>query len=95
MVYKMSDNNCRVCGLFISDLPWGTTGKCPSYEICPCCGVEFGNEDYTVESTKRYRKRWISEGSNWFNPKEKPENWNKEEQFKNIPQAFCRVDAGE
>ncbi len=46
----MNEHNCRVCGLYIDDLPWGEDGNCPTYEICSCCGVEFGNEDYTVES---------------------------------------------
>lgn len=84
----MNEHNCRVCGLYIDDLPWGKDGNCPTYEICSCCGVEFGNEDYTIESTKQYREKWINEGMNWFEPSEKPENWDKEEQFKNIPQDF-------
>lgn len=84
----MNDHNCRVCGLYFEDLPWGQDGRSPSYEICPCCGVEFGNEDYTVSAAKRYRNRWISEGANWFNPKEKPKNWIREDQFKEIPEEF-------
>lgn len=35
---------CRVCGLYLGYQPWGEDGKTPSYEICPCCGVEFGYE---------------------------------------------------
>lgn len=84
----MSNHNCRVCGLYSNDLPWGVEGNCPTYEICPCCGVEFGNEDYTISSTRQYREKWLSEGGNWFEPKEKPEKWDKEEQFKNIPKEF-------
>ncbi len=81
-------NNCRVCGLYTEDLPWGYDGNSPSYEICLCCGVEFGNEDYTIESIKKYRQRWISDGVNWFDPNEKPINWNVEEQLKNIDKEF-------
>jgi hypothetical protein len=84
----MNEHNCRVCGLYIDDLPWGEDGNCPTYEICSCCGVEFGNEDYTIEATKQYRAKWINKGMNWFEPSEKPENWDKDEQFKNIPQEF-------
>ena len=84
----MNEHNCRVCGFYIDDLPWGEDGNCPTYEICPCCGVEFGNEDSSKESTKRYREKWINEGLTWFDPKEKPKEWNKEEQFRNIPQEF-------
>ena len=32
----MSRHNCRVCGYYIDDLPWGKDGNCPTYEICPC-----------------------------------------------------------
>lgn len=84
----MNRHNCRVCGYYNDNLPWGKDGNCPTYEICPCCGVEFGNEDCTKESTKQYRKKWINDGAKWFEPEEKPKNWNKEEQFINIPQEF-------
>lgn len=53
----MTDHNCRVCGLHIDDLPWGQDGNSPTYDICPCCGVEFGYEDYTAESARRYREK--------------------------------------
>jgi hypothetical protein len=67
----MSSHNCRACGLYIDDLPWGEGRNCPTYKICLCCGVECGNEDYTIESARRHRVKWISEGANWFNPEEK------------------------
>ncbi len=70
-------------------------GNCPIYKICPCCGVEFGNEDYTIESTKWDKHKWIIEGTNWFIPKEKPEQWNKEEQFKHIPEKFIQKVLGD
>lgn len=84
----MKEHNCRVCGLYIDDKPWGENGMCPTYEICPCCGVEFGNEDYTIESIKEYRTQWIKKGYQWFNPKEKPENWNLEIQMLNIADEY-------
>ena len=37
---------CRICGYRLGFEPWGDDGKTPTYEICPCCGVEFGNEDW-------------------------------------------------
>jgi len=85
----MIEHHCRVCGLYIDTPPWGEDGNCPTYEYCPCCNVEFGYQDYTMESTKRYREKWIKEGANWFESKEKPEKWDMEEQFKNIPQEFA------
>jgi hypothetical protein len=84
----MSEHNCRVCGLYINELPWEEDGQSPTYEICPCCGVEFGNEDYTIESIKKYRTEWIQTGAKWFSPKEKPFIWNIESQLQNIPKEF-------
>ena len=81
-------HTCRICGLYIEELPWGEDGLSPTYEICPCCGVEFGNEDYTVESAKRYRIEWINKGLNWFDPSEKPKYWNEKEQLNDIPKEF-------
>jgi hypothetical protein len=79
--------HCRICGYNNYPDEFWENGI-SLYIICPCCGGESGNEDYTVESTKQYREKWLSEGANWFEAKEKPEKWNKEEQFKNIPQEF-------
>jgi hypothetical protein len=78
-----------VCGLYTDNQPWGEDGNCPTYEICSCCGVEFGNEDYTIESVKNYRGEWINKGSVWFDPEEKPKDWNLEKQLKNVPKEFA------
>ncbi|BEG98213.1 hypothetical protein [Bacteroides sedimenti] len=84
----MKEHNCRVCGLYIEDKPWGKDGLCPTYEICPCCGVEFGNEDYTPESIKRFRNNWIQQGAKWDESRDKPENWNLNEQLRDIPDDY-------
>lgn len=42
----------------------------PSYEVCPSCGFEFGNDDNpgTADpcSFEQYRADWIAEGSQRF-----------------------------
>jgi hypothetical protein len=81
----MKNHNCSVCGLYIEDAPWGEDNKTPTYEICPCCGVEFGNEDYTTKSVAAYRSKWLSEGATWFLKKQKPMEWDLEVQLKDIP----------
>ena len=81
-------NFCRVCGLFHEDAPWGESGTYPTFNICECCGVEFGYEDVSVNSVKAYRNKWLSLGSIWFSIKFKPSNWNIDEQLKNIPTCF-------
>jgi hypothetical protein len=63
-------------------------GNCPTYEICPCCGVEFGYEDSTIQSTQAFRKVWIEDGLKWFSAREKPENWSPEQQMADIPEPF-------
>jgi len=86
-----SKNNimaCRVCGLLQLDPPWGEDGKNPSFEICACCGVEFGYEDVLLKSVHAYRKRWIEDGAQWVDKKAKPNNWNMTDQLENIPEVF-------
>lgn len=84
----MKKNYCRICGLFIENEPWGNDGKCPIYEICPCCGVEFGNEDYTTESIHKYREEWLLNGAKWHEPKCMPVNWDLKEQMQNISDEY-------
>ena len=57
-----------------------------SYEICPCCGVEYGFDDFDFENLTfdTVRNKWLSEGAKWFMKKEKPKNWDLEEQLKNL-----------
>ena len=42
----------------------------PSYEICPRCGFEFGNDDNPGTappvSFEEYRREWEARGSPWF-----------------------------
>lgn len=85
---KIENFACRVCGLIQCEEPWGESGENPSFEICDCCGVEFGYEDYTKESVKAYRKKWLETGANWWELKKKPKNWDIEKQLQNIPVNF-------
>jgi len=81
-------NVCRVCGAKQPEPPWGDDGLTPSYEICDCCGVEFGYEDMNINALKRYREKWLKKGAVWFNDKEKPAEWSLDEQLKNIPEKY-------
>ena len=79
------NNFCPVCGYPLGNYnPWGDDGKTPTFDICPCCGVEWGNEDYTTESRTEYHNKWLADGAKWFEPQKKPVNWNLEEQLKDI-----------
>jgi hypothetical protein len=54
---------CRVCGLIQDDPPWGNDNNTPSFNICSCCGVEFGYEDATLNAIKNYRTTWLANGA--------------------------------
>jgi hypothetical protein len=57
---------CPVCGY---DLP--SIGQ---YDICPCCGIEFGLHDATIHAL---RNAWIAGGCQWWSKSDPvPQNWN-------------------
>ena len=79
---------CLVCGLDLAgldDLPWGADGDSPTYNFCPCCGVEFGYGDATIESAKRWRETWLAGGCEWFRPSERPNDWDASGQLAGLP----------
>ncbi|MGG5737376.1 hypothetical protein [Bacillus cereus group sp. IBL03679] len=82
-----SDMNfvCLVCGFNeLLEPPYDEDGD-PSYEICPCCGFQFGFDDCDQGHTfVKYRKKWLEEGGVWFINESKPAEWSLEEQLKNI-----------
>lgn len=79
---------CRVCGLFQKEPPWGADGITPTYEHCACCGVEFGYGDSTSVAILAWRERWLDAGAAWDNPSKKPVNWELNAQLDGIPDQF-------
>jgi len=79
---------CLVCGFVGLKEPPYDNNNYPSYEICPCCGFEYGFSDTSQGYTyKSYREEWILNGFVFFYGDLKPSNWGKEfliEQMKNI-----------
>lgn len=72
---------CPVCGLDgLKELPFNKQGE-PSYEICPCCGFEFG---FDQASYAEFRDSWINSGAQWYMLKQKPKGWNLQKQLKNL-----------
>jgi hypothetical protein len=77
---------CHVCGLERGDVaPWGPDGLCPTYEICECCGVEYGYEDCLPSGVVAARERWAAAGFQWRTPKLRPPAWNAAEQLNRLP----------
>lgn len=82
---ERSASVCRVCGLFTKNyFPWGLDGATPTYDICACCGVEFGYEDSSVNSVRGYRTKWIADGAKWWDHGQKPGGWNVDDQLKEL-----------
>jgi len=75
---------CRVCGYFSEDPPWGLDGCCPTYEYCPCCGVEWGNQDSLPTSADRFRARWLQRGGMWEDRTVPPDGLTTNERLKRL-----------
>lgn len=79
---------CRICGNLDDHPVWGADGQSPSFNICNCCGVEYGYEDCNLQAVRSYRTKWLEKGAQWLDPKKQPPNWSLEEQMKNIPEQY-------
>jgi hypothetical protein len=55
---------CPVCGYGMEDAP-------EDYNICPCCGTEFGNHDANT-SINNLRTAWLKNGLKWWSPVDEP-----------------------
>lgn len=84
--------NCRICGWTATFEPWGPDGKTPSYQICACCGAEFGTEDRWEEQIKRRRREWLLHPDSWFRPEMRPTHWNWQEQLRGIDPTYIWPD---
>lgn len=79
---------CRVCGFKLNYLPWERYNDDPTFELCPCCGVQFGVMDDRPFLAIKAREDWLRDGSGWFDPNQKPRDWQLEEQLKHVPKEF-------
>lgn len=63
-VKTMIDNitqYCYVCGFEFSKSPCYEHMKYPYYD-CPCCGFEYGIEEFESEAYMNSREKWINDG---------------------------------
>jgi hypothetical protein len=60
----------------------------PSYDVCPCCGYEFGNDDNPGTGLPidfhTYRQHWLRDGAKWFDDRQRPKDWNLNNQLRNV-----------
>ena len=80
--------HCYVCGAPAEEPPWGNDGRTPLFEICPCCGCEFGYQDASTKGIESLRAQWLAGGGNWRDTTFKPAGLNLEEQLSQIPKAL-------
>jgi hypothetical protein len=71
------------------DPPFATRLGLASYQVCDCCGFEFGFDDEPGGDAKpcsfvHYRTEWLATGAPWFNPRKKPEGWDLRAQLWSI-----------
>lgn len=76
---------CPVCGFVgLNEPPFNEKNEA-SYEICACCGFEFGFDEGDGEDKySTFRSNWIKNGAKWFLPTRKPNEWDLKEQLKNL-----------
>lgn len=59
---------CPICQFDeLFDEPYDENGV-GSDEICPCCGFQFGCDDFPDKEKQIivWRKKWIKDGKQWF-----------------------------
>ena len=68
---------CPACGFANDEPPWN--GKLPSFEICPCCLVQFGYDDACGGDQSlrpafyaKWRAQWAAESYPWRGQSPKP-----------------------
>ena len=60
---------CPICAFL--EMPYPAR----PYNICPCCGTEFGVDDH-VQTETQIREAWIAQGMPWFDDiTSPPRNW--------------------
>ncbi len=79
--------NCPICGF--AEMPYPPV----PYNVCPCCGTEFGVADY-YHPQQELRHEWITSGMHWFSDIRKPPvNWNPSEQLMTLNEKLIQPSA--
>jgi hypothetical protein len=76
---------CHICGCELAEPPWGDTGTDPTWNICSCCGCEFGYHDCQLSGVLRHRHKWLATGGQWSDPEQRPPGWSLEDQLRFLP----------
>jgi hypothetical protein len=82
----MATNRCPVCGF---EFPPGSRAAYDSdggsFDICPCCGFQYGVTDgIRHETHDSWREKWVRAGAEIRHPSEASAGWSAADQLKNI-----------
>jgi hypothetical protein len=73
---------CPVCGFDGLRAPPYHPPGCASFEICPCCGTQFGYDD-TGRTHAELRRSWVEAGAGWWSDATRPPaGWSGREQLR-------------
>lgn len=79
-------HSCPVCGYpDLQEAPRSRSGG-GSYEICPCCGFQFGvDDDDRGVTPEKHRAQWIQGGMVWFSRSiPPPRGWDPRSQLRRL-----------
>jgi hypothetical protein len=83
----MSEFFCPACGYpALEEAPRSSSGG-GSFEICPCCGFQFGVTDDDRRFTyDEWRERWIAAGMPWRDEgiQPPPPGWDPRKQLQRL-----------
>jgi hypothetical protein len=85
--YRDLDGMCLVRGFAP---PYVNHFGLPSYEVCSCCGFEYGNDDdpgwgRPGDSFEQSLGDFVASGCVWFYPRKMPPQWTLEKQLFGLP----------
>jgi hypothetical protein len=80
-------NICPVCGYSGLPKPAYDHLGYASFEICPCCGTQFGYQD-ARRSHDSLRAEWVAKGMPWHSRvKAPPPGWDPAQQLQSVTQT--------
>lgn len=77
-------NKCPVCGYDGLEEPAFDDVGAPSYDICDCCGTQFGYHDAKTPH-EVLREKWIAKGMPWHSRvTSPPPGWDPIDQLRRL-----------
>lgn len=74
---------CPICGYPELERPPYNSHGSPDFDICPCCGLEFGYDDADGDHAG-LRAAWVRDGMTWWaEDPPAPAGWDPSAQLKN------------